>query len=134
MNKYLLLALIIILPITVTSELKPLEEILIENADNERFVASYSSKRCAAIYLEVAKIVQEVEPEKITVLANKASELTLYAALIDSKKTLDEISMSEVNEVDKEIKVIWNVLAEASDLSYAKTGVYMTPHIQDMTL
>ena len=42
--------------------------------------------------------------------------------------------MSEVNEVDKEIKVIWNVLAEASDLSYAKTGVYMTPHIQDMTL
>tara|TARA_B100000767_G_scaffold263346_1_gene277000 strand:- start:890 stop:1330 length:441 start_codon:yes stop_codon:yes gene_type:complete len=134
MKKLLFFAITIALPIIAYAELKPLDEILLENSSNERFVASYSSKRCAAIYLEVGKIVQEIEPQTMTVLAEKASELTLFASLIDSGKTLDEIAMSDVNKADKEIKVIWDVLAEASDISYAKTGVYLTPHIKDMKL
>ena len=134
MFKYLPLLLVISFPSISNAQLKPLETIILENADNEVFAASYSSKRCAAIYLEVAKIVQEMEPASLKPLVDKASELTLYAALIDSGKTAEKISTTEIERTDKEVKRIWKILSEISDDSYARTGVYLSPHTKDMEL
>ena len=51
-----------------------------------------------------------------------------------SGKTAEKISTTEIERTDKEVKRIWKILSEISDDSYARTGVYLSPHTKDMEL
>ena len=124
----------IIYPQEIQSQVKPLQEILLENINNEDFVTSYSSKRCSATFLEVASILQTEFPDLTKQLIDKSSELTLLAAIADFGISAENIDMNKVTKTQEEVHKIRKVLSDVSTNSYAKTGSYLEGHTEDLKL
>ena len=108
--------------------------ILHEN-DNVDAVSSYLSKRCAATFLVVAQIFNnENKPDDKEVsdaMADAASRMLIIASNIEasvSKRDVLEVTV----DVQAEVKRIYNILWEISEDSYARTAVYLTPHVDDL--
>lgn len=104
--------------------------------DNDEAVTVYISKRCAATFLVVAKIMGESTEENKKVfdaMANKGSELMIAAATIESNDQNREVT-SVLEEITGQIKIMVDDLMEISDKSYARTGVYLTPHVEDLKI
>ena len=116
------------------SQVRPLEEILIESMDNDDFIASYSSKRCAATFLEVASVMQTEYPDLTKQLIDKSSELVLLASTVDHGMSVENIDINKVSKTQEEVKKIRNVLSDVSTKSYAKTGSYLEGHTEDLKL
>jgi len=102
--------------------------------DNKEAVAVYLSKRCASTFLVVAKILGESTKENKEVfdaMVNKGSELMMSAAILESQDQKREVA-SVLEEVNGQIKIMVDDLMEISDKSYARTGVYLSPHVEDL--
>ena len=118
--------------IQISADLKPLSKVLEEHEGQNEFLTSFSSKRCAAIYLEVGRIMQTDNPGLMKLLVDSASELTLLAALMDSRKDLSNITPSDVASADADVKRILKIVKSISNDHYAKTGVYLEAHMEDL--
>ena len=116
------------------SQVRPLEEILIESINNDDFIASYSSKRCAATFLEVASVLQTEYPDLTKQLIDKSSELVLVASTVDYGMSVENIDMKKVSKTQEEVHKIRKVLSDVSTNSYAKTGSYLEGHTEDLKL
>ena len=120
-----------------SSEMISLEDYIeAHQNDNSDAVAVYLSKRCASTFLVVAKILGEDTAENKQVfdaMAEKASELMLTAASIESQNQRREVT-KVLEEVNGQIKIMVDDLMEISDKSYARTGVYLTPHVDDLKI
>ncbi len=120
-----------------SSEMISLEDYIeAHQNDNSESVAVYLSKRCASTFLVVAKILGEDTAENKQVfdaMAEKASELMLTAASIESQNQRREVT-KVLEEVNGQIKIMVDDLMEISDKSYARTGVYLTPHVDDLKI
>ena len=115
------------------SQAKPLSEILSKSSD-EKFIMSFATKRCAALYLEVAATIKNDNEQTAIALINKSSELTISAAMIDNNKDANNITSKEAFDADAEIKSIRKVLTQMSVNSYAKTGSYLSVHQEDLMI
>ncbi|MEL1231879.1 MAG: hypothetical protein VXA26_11240 [Candidatus Neomarinimicrobiota bacterium] len=105
--------------------------------DNEEAVASYLSKRCAATFLVVANIFNnENKPEdkkvfnQMTILSSQMIEAASYIDASVSKRDVLEVAF----DVNEEVKRIFNILWDISEDSYARSGVYLTPHVKDLKI
>ena len=116
------------------SQVRPLEEILTESINNDDFIASYSSKRCAATFLEVASVLQTEYPDLTKQLIDKSSELVLVASTVDYGMSVENIDMNKVSKTQEEVHKIRKVLSDVSTNSYAKTGSYLEGHTEDLKL
>ena len=103
--------------------------------DNVDAESSYLSKRCAATFLVVAQIFNnENKPDDKEVsdaMADAASRMLIIASNIEasvSKRDVLEVTV----DVQAEVKRIYNILWEISEDSYARTAVYLTPHVDDL--
>jgi len=137
MNKKYLLILALVFSFGLHAEkIQSIEDYLIlhEN-DNVDAVSSYLSKRCAATFLVVAQIFNnENKPDDKEVsdaMADAASRMLIIASNIEasvSKRDVLEVTV----DVQAEVKRIYNILWEISEDSYARTAVYLTPHVDDL--
>lgn len=118
--------------IQISADLKPLSKVLEEHEGQNEFLTSYSSKRCAAIYLEVGRIMKTDNPGLMKLMVDSASELTLLAALMDSRKDISNITPSDVASADADVRRIWEIVESISNDHYAKTGVYLEAHTDDL--
>ena len=118
----------------IQTQVSSLQEILIANMNNEDFIASYSSKRCSATYLEVASILKTEYPDLTKQLIDKSSELTLFASTVDYEKSVENMDVNEVLKTQEEVSKIRKVLNDVSIDSYAKTGNYLEAHEADLKL
>ena len=116
------------------SQVTPLEEILLDNINNDEFISSYSSKRCAATFLEVASVLQTEYPDLTKQLIDKSSELVLVASTVDYGMSVENIDMNKVSKTQEEVHKIRKVLSDVSTNSYAKTGSYLEGHTEDLKL
>ena len=118
-------------------EMMSMKEYLILNADdNSDAVAVYTSKRCSATFLVVAKIFGENTPENKRVhdlMIAKGSDLMTTAATIEADSNNRDV-IQVMGEVSGQIKIMVDKLMKISDKSYANTGVYLTPHQEDLTI
>ena len=99
-------------------------------------MAVYLSKRCASTFLVVAKIFGENSAENKQVfdaMTEKGSKLMVTAATIESQNQGREVT-SVLKEVKGQIKIMVDDLMDISDKSYARTGVYLTPHVDDLKI
>ena len=133
MRKILSIITFFTLSFDVQSQAKPLSEILSESSD-EKFIMSFATKRCAALYLEVASKIKDDNEQIAIALINKSSELTVSAAMIDNNKDANNITSKEAFDADAEIKSIRKVLTQMSVNSYAKTGSYLSVHQEDLMI
>mgnify|MGYP000627942983 CR=1 FL=1 len=103
-------------------------------SDNQEAVTVYVSKRCAAIFLVTAKIVGESKKENKEVfdaMVNKGSELMVIAATLESEDNKSEL-VPALEEVNGQVQIMVDDLMQISDKSYARTGEYLSPHIEDL--
>ena len=133
MKKILPLFIIFILSFNVQSQAKPLSEILSQSSD-EKFMVSFATKRCAALYLEVAATIKDDNEQAAIALISKSSELAVSAAMIDNNKDASNLTSKEALDADAEIKSIRKVLTQMSKNSYAKTGSYLSVHQEDLAI
>ena len=103
--------------------------------DNQEAVASYLSKRCAATFLVVAKIFNnEDKPEDKKVsdtMANSAMQMIEIASYVDASVANRDV-LEVAIDVNEEVTRIFNILWEISEDSYARTAVYLSPHVDDL--
>lgn len=118
-------------------EMISLKEYLILNEnDNSDAVNAYVSKRCSATFLVVAKIFGDNTSENKEVfdqMVIKGSDLMTAAATIEANSNNRNVNQV-IYEVRDQIEIMVDNLMQISDESYAKTGVYLTPHEEDLTL
>ncbi len=118
-------------------EMMSMKEYLILNADdNSDHVAIYTSKRCSATFLVVAKIFGESTTENKRVhdlMVAKGSDLMTAAAAIEANLNNRDV-FQVLGEVKDQIKIMVDKLMKISDESYANTGVYLTPHQEDLAI
>jgi hypothetical protein len=98
-------------------------------------VSSYLSKRCAATFLVVAKIFNnENKPDdkKVSDTMTKAAvKMIETASYIDASVAKRDV-LDVAVDVNAEVKRIFNILWEVSEDSYARTAVYLSPHVDDL--
>ena len=133
-HSFILFVLILFYSSEMFSQIKPLKEILMDNINDERYIASYSSKRCSATFLEVASIFKNDNPSLSKILIDKSSELALAAAIVDQRKSVETIEIEDVLNTQNEITEIRKVLTKISTKSYAETGSYISAHFEDLKL
>ena len=118
-------------------EMISLKEYLILNEnDNSDAVNAYVSKRCSATFLVVAKIFGDntLENKKVfDQMVIKGSDLMTAAATIEANSNNRNVNQV-IYEVRDQIEIMVDNLMQISDECYAKTGVYLTPHVEDLTL
>jgi hypothetical protein len=104
-------------------------------SDNQEAVSSYLSKRCAATFLVVAKIFNnENKPDdkKVSDTMTKAAvKMIETASYIDASVAKRDV-LDVAVDVNAEVKRIFNILWEVSEDSYARTAVYLSPHVDDL--
>ena len=135
-KKYLLISALILSFGLHAEKIQSIEDYLaLHSNDNQEAVSSYLSKRCAATFLVVAKIFNnENKPDDKKVsdtMAVAASLLIDTASYIDAsvaKRDVLEVAI----DVNAEVRRIFNILWEISEDSYARTAVYLTPHVDDL--
>ena len=137
MNKKYLLILALVFSFGLHAEkIQSIEDYLIlhEN-DNVDAVSSYLSKRCAATFLVVAQIFNnENKPDDKEVsdaMADAASRMLIIASNIEASVSKRDVLDATI-DVQAEVKRIYNILWEISEDSYARTAVYLTPHVDDL--
>lgn len=135
-KKYILLSVLFFSFGAHAEKIQSIEDYLSLHADdNQEAVASYLSKRCAATFLVVAKIFNnENKPDDKKVsdaMANSALQMIEMATFVDASAA-NTSSLEIAPEVNAEVERIFNILWEISEDSYARTAVYLTPHVGDL--
>ena len=137
MNKKYILLPVLVFSFGVHAEkIQSIEDYLNLHADdNQEAVASYLSKRCAATFLVVAKIFNnENKPDDKKVsdtMANSAMKMIEMASYVDAA-TANRDVLDVAIDVNEEVTRIFNILWEISEDSYARTAVYLSPHVEDL--
>lgn len=135
-KKYMLLSALVFSFGLSAEKIQSVDDYLSLHADDSKeATAAYLSKRCAATFLVVAKIFNNKDnpDDKMVsnVMADSASRLIGAAAIIDASVGQRDVLEVAV-EVNKQVKRIFDVLWEISEDSYARTAIYLTPHVNDL--
>ena len=135
-KKYILLSVLVFSFGVHAEKIQSIEDYLNLHADdNQEAVASYLSKRCAATFLVVAKIFNnENKPDDKKVsdtMANSAMKMIEMASYVDAA-TANRDVLDVAIDVNEEVTRIFNILWEISEDSYARTAVYLSPHVEDL--
>ena len=117
-------------------KIQSIEEYLSLHAnDSQEAIGSYLTKRCAATFLVVAKIFNDDNKsddkkvfDQMTNLSVQMIEAASYIDASVSKRDVLEVAL----DVNEEVKRIYNILWEISEDSYARTAVYLSPHVDDL--
>jgi|TARA_B110000967_G_C18704092_1_gene469334 hypothetical protein len=135
-KKYLLISALVFSFGLHAEKIQSIESYLTLHAsDNQEAVSSYLSKRCAATFLVVAKIFNnENKPDdkKVSDTMTKAAvKMIETASYIDASVAKRDV-LDVAVDVNAEVKRIFNILWEVSEDSYARTAVYLSPHVDDL--
>jgi hypothetical protein len=135
-KKYLLISALVFSFGLHAEKIQSIENYLTLHAsDNQEAVSSYLSKRCAATFLVVAKIFNnENKPDdkKVSDTMTKAAvKMIETASYIDASVAKRDV-LDVAVDVNAEVKRIFNILWEVSEDSYARTAVYLSPHVDDL--
>ena len=135
-KKYILLSVLVFSFGVHAEKIQSIEDYLNLHADdNQEAVASYLSKRCAATFLVVAKIFNnENKPDDKKVsdtMANSDMKMIEMASYVDAA-TANRDVLDVAIDVNEEVTRIFNILWEISEDSYARTAVYLSPHVEDL--
>ena len=135
-KKYILLSVLVFSFGVHAEKIQSIEDYLNLHADdNQEAVASYLSKRCAATFLVVAKIFNnENKPDDKKVsdtMANSAMKMIEMATYVDASVVNRDL-LEIAPEVNAEVERIFDILWEISEDSYARSAVYLTPHVDDL--
>ena len=136
-KKYLLISVLVFSFGLHAEKIQSLEDYLtLNNAnDNKDSVSAYLFKRCAATFSVVGQILNnENKPgyKKISDDMTIAGARMLVAASnLDASFAKRDV-LDVAVDVRAEVKKIYNILWEISEDSYARTAVYLTPHVDDL--
>lgn len=117
-------------------KIQSIEEYLSLHAnDSQEAIGSYLTKRCAATFLVVAKIFNDdnkSDDKKVfDQMTNLSVQMIQAASLIDASVAKRDV-LDVAVDVNAEVRRIYNILWEISEDSYARTAVYLTPHVNDL--